>query len=116
MGSWKIMAISLPRSLRRPAGLRVVSSCCSNRIEPVTRETLAGKRPMTASAETVLPEPLSPTRPSVVPRASENVGVLHDRKPLLPGEEFDPQSLDPEECRLALGLGRELGRAVPLSS
>ena len=51
----------------------MVSSCCSNRMEPVTRETSAGKRPMTASADTVLPEPLSPTRPSVVPGASEKV-------------------------------------------
>ena len=65
MGSWKIMAISFPRSLRSSAGLMVVSSWPSKRMEPDTRETLAGSRPMTASADTVLPEPLSPTRPSV---------------------------------------------------
>ncbi len=68
IGSWKIIAIWFPRSLRSLAGLMLVSSCPSKRMEPDTRETLAGKRPITASADTVFPEPLSPTNPSVWPR------------------------------------------------
>ena len=62
------MAMSFPRSVRRLAALRLVRSRPSNRMEPATRDTLAGSSPMMANAETVLPDPLSPTRPSVSPR------------------------------------------------
>ena len=65
-GSWKTIAISLPRIRGH---LRVVdpsSSCAVQRIEPVT-VAFAGSRPITASEVTDLPDPDSPTMPSVRP-------------------------------------------------
>ena len=66
---------------------------------------------MTASAETVLPEPLSPTRPNVFPRSHREVGILHDREPFWPRQELDPKSLD-----LAGGAGRRLPASVGVST
>ena len=68
-GSWKIMRdlarrVSGGHSLRRPPG----ESLPSNLIEPPETCPRAVRiRPRTASAVTVLPEPDSPTRPSVLP-------------------------------------------------
>ena len=99
IGSWKIMAISFPRSFRRLAGLRLVRSRPSNRIEPVTRDTLAGSSPMTARAETVLPEPLSPTSPSVLPRctvkSAPSITGSHSPR----GQELDAQAPDRRAVR-----------------
>src|SRR5438105_5642326 len=63
IGSWKIMAIFPPRSLRSSASGRPSSSSPRNRMEPVM-VALRGSRPMTASMLTDFPEPDSPTMPS----------------------------------------------------
>ncbi len=76
MGSWKIMAISLPRieRIRPPCGSTVVRSTISSsrrrkRIWPpsILLVRLGSSRRI-EWAVTLLPQPLSPTSPSVSPR------------------------------------------------
>ena len=73
MGSWKIMAILLPRTLR------ISSSLSLSRSRPVKEHLAAhdlarglGMRRMTDSTLTLLPQPLSPTMPSVSPSFTKN--------------------------------------------
>ena len=71
MGSWKIMAMSLPRTWRISASLMVRRSLSPSISDPST--TLpggSGMRRMSDMAATVLPEPDSPTMPMVSPRSS----------------------------------------------
>ena len=70
MGSWKIIAISLPRMRANSSSGRPARSRPPNSMLPLT--TLPGGdgiRPSNASPVTVLPHPDSPTRPSVSPGA-----------------------------------------------
>ena len=69
MGSWKIMEISLPRILLKSLVFILRMSCPLNRILPVTR-AVSGSRRMMELAVTDLPEPDSPTMPSVSPAFS----------------------------------------------
>src|SRR3954470_4705447 len=67
-GSWKIMAILPPRSSRTFSSVAVTSSSSSSQISPVTLALLRDRcRPSIASEVTLLPEPDSPTMPSVWP-------------------------------------------------
>ncbi len=66
--SWKIIAIRRPRSLRTVSSGAPSSSAPSKRTEPVTSAPRC--RPITASEVTDLPEPDSPTIPSVRPRST----------------------------------------------
>ena len=61
IGSWKIMAMSRPTTRRRSDGLIANRSLPAN--SALSAETFAvhGSNPMTASIDTDLPEPLSPT-------------------------------------------------------
>ena len=59
MGSWKIIAISRPRTDRATAGSRM--SRPRQRIEPRMIRPGVCTSPRTASAVTLLPEPDSPT-------------------------------------------------------
>ena len=68
IGSWKIIAISWPRTSSSCFSLSVVRSRPSNMIEPATIFAGGfGIRPMIESAVTDLPQPDSPTIPSVLP-------------------------------------------------
>src|ERR1035437_50040 len=68
MGSWKIIAISLPRSSRISASSRPIRSSPSNKTWPPSiRPAGAGSSRITARFVTLLPQPDSPTRPSVSP-------------------------------------------------
>ncbi len=69
MGSWKIMAISRPQILRRSRSDMVVSSTPSNCTVPPRSTLRLGRRPMIERDRMVLPEPDSPTTPSVLPRS-----------------------------------------------
>ena len=69
IGSWKIMPMRLPRRRRNTASLWPTSSWPSKRMLPVT-SAFSGSRPITAIAVIDLPQPDSPTRPSVSPRFS----------------------------------------------
>src|SRR5438874_2341935 len=63
IGSWNTYAMSRPRTSRSDGPRRPSSSTSSKLTEPVTR-ALAGSRPVSASAVTLLPQPDSPTSAS----------------------------------------------------
>ena len=73
IGSWKIMAISLPRidRISAPLGSRSVNttSLFDRRylIRPASIQPGGRIKPMTASAVTLFPQPDSPTTPKVFP-------------------------------------------------
>ena len=82
-GSWKIIAISRPRSLRTSSGSALSSSLPSSQISPERRAFCAPYcptvcRPMMPSEVTDLPEPDSPTMPRVLPFSSEKVSPSTD--------------------------------------
>src|SRR6476620_11404285 len=73
IGSWKIMAILLPRTARMPGSSSFNRSTPSNRISPLSiRPGGFGIRRSTDSAVTLLPEPDSPTIASVSPGSRWN--------------------------------------------
>ena len=65
---------------------------------------------MTARAETVLPEPLSPTSPSVFPRSTVKFASSIDREPLAVGQELDTKALDREQRGRGYVGGRRIRR------
>ena len=67
-GSWKIMPISAPRIARSSAAVMVSRSRPSNRAWPVIWAPRV--RPMIVWVETLLPDPDSPTMPSVCPAST----------------------------------------------
>src|SRR4051794_234354 len=71
-GSWKTIAISLPRPLRSSSGGSVSRSRPLNSTSPEITVRARLSRPMIARFETLLPEPDSPTMPRVSPRDSVN--------------------------------------------
>ena len=73
IGSWKIMEMRWPRRPFIASSPSVVSSSPSNLIEPAAmRPVSGGIRRRIESAVTDLPQPDSPTMPSVSPRARSN--------------------------------------------
>src|SRR5215469_6710890 len=66
-GSWKIIAMSLPRSLRSSASGRAASSRPSSLIDPPTILPPGGSSLMIDRPVIDLPQPDSPTSPSVSP-------------------------------------------------
>src|SRR3954471_1898519 len=73
IGSWKIMAMRLPRIARIAPSSRVSRSVPSKCTEPRTvRGSRGGKSRMIESAVTLLPQPDSPTMPSVSPGETSN--------------------------------------------
>ena len=69
-GSWKIIAISLPRIARISSSLRPTSSRPPSLIEPPTTEPPGGSRPMIDRPVIDFPEPDSPTMPRVSPAST----------------------------------------------
>jgi hypothetical protein len=72
IGSWKIMAIDLPRRCRRLAGDMRSRSVPLNRISPRVTPILRGSSPMMALAVTDLPDPDSPTMHRISPAIRSN--------------------------------------------
>jgi hypothetical protein len=68
-GSWKTIAMRLPRTFAIRASSRPISSSPSSMMDPSTT-ALAGSSPVTAVADADLPEPDSPTMPRTSPRWS----------------------------------------------
>ena len=93
-GSWKIMAILPPRSSRTRAGSAPTSSSPSSLISPVIRALVPWCRPMMPMLVTLLPEPDSPTMPSVLPRSRLNENAVHGLDQAVVGREVDAQVLD----------------------
>ena len=69
-GSWKIMPISSPRTLRISTGSSPVISRPLSLMEPPAIRPPLGSRSMIDSAVIVLPQPDSPTMPSVSPSST----------------------------------------------
>src|ERR1051326_2777764 len=69
-GSWKIIAISLPRTRRISSSLRPTSSRSLSLMEPPTMEPPGGSSPMIDSPVMDLPQPDSPTMPRVSPAST----------------------------------------------
>src|SRR5947208_16301712 len=72
IGSWKIIAISLPRISRRRRGLAVSRSSPFQSAVPEEIAVRFGFRPMIVRHVTLFPEPDSPTMPSVCPLSTVN--------------------------------------------
>ncbi len=70
IGSWKIIAMRSPRIARIRFGVARRRSAPSNRISPPATRPGGATRPMIESAVTLLPQPDSPTMPSVRPASS----------------------------------------------
>ena len=71
MGSWRIMAIRLPRMCRISTSDLGTRSSPSKRMAPPTMRAAVGSRRSSERARVVLPEPDSPTIPSVSPASRE---------------------------------------------
>src|ERR1700753_1375709 len=69
-GSWKIIAISLPRIRRISSSLSPTSSRSLSLIEPPTMDPPGGSSPMMDSPVMDLPQPDSPTMPRVSPAST----------------------------------------------
>ena len=70
IGSWKIIEISCERTRRISSAGIESRSRPSKCTAPTVRPTFGGMSLITDSAVTVLPHPLSPTRPTVSPGAT----------------------------------------------
>ena len=70
IGSWKIIAMRVPRRSRRRLFSAVSVSSPSNSVLPPVGRSASGRRPMTADAVTDLPDPLSPTTQTISPGAT----------------------------------------------
>ena len=69
IGSWKTMEIWEPHSWRRDLAGALRISWPMNRTEPVRTTPSRGTSPMIERESTVLPDPDSPTMPTVSPRS-----------------------------------------------
>ena len=72
IGSWKIIAISRPRIRRSSWSESFNRSRPPNLAVPATARPARGRMPSNASAVTLLPQPDSPTMPSISPGATVN--------------------------------------------
>ena len=72
IGSWKIIAISLPRTLRSSEPFNPSRSLPSNIARPPVTPPLFARIPRIASDVTLFPHPDSPTIPRVSPGAMSN--------------------------------------------
>ena len=72
MGSWKIIEISLPRMARISFSGNVTRSRPRNSIWPDSMRPGGGTRRRRESAVMLLPQPLSPTSPTVTPSGTSN--------------------------------------------
>ncbi len=116
-GSWKMICIRR-RYLRSSPGSSVLRSTPSKRTDP----PVASRSRIIARPIVLLPQPDSPTRPSVSPRRTAKVVPstaltvpLHRLEDARPDREVDPQVVDLDEVgrivRDALGGARRGGRS-----
>ena len=102
-GSWKIIEISLPRMARSSFSPASSRSRPWNRMRPDSnRPGGTGTSPITARADTDLPDPDSPTMPSVSPRPDRPAHPVDRLHHPGVGVEVDPQVLDAEQRRLGV--------------
>src|SRR5437867_10151316 len=72
IAAWKVIEMSFHRTLRTAVSVARVRSRPLKRIRPRTIFPLYGKRRIRARAVVVLPQPLSPARPSASPSSRSN--------------------------------------------
>ena len=101
IGSWKIIASRLPRRSRSVCVGSFSRSKPSKRIAPEISARCFGSSPMIASDVTLLPQPDSPTRPSVAPLRDAEIDAV-DRVGACGrvAVEDDAQILDLDQRRL----------------
>ena len=98
IGSWKIIDILLPRSLRRSSAESVSTSRSPN--STASASTLPGglgTSPMTDSDVTLLPQPDSPTRPMVRPRRNAEADAVDGAEQAAIGREVGLQAANLEK-------------------
>jgi hypothetical protein len=78
--TWKIIAILRPRNDRTVSCRALTSSCPSSQISPDIRTEPGLCSPMIERLVTLLPEPDSPTMPSVLPRSRLNDSEQQQRE------------------------------------
>ena len=101
IGSWKIIAIRVARNCRKRRSLAVNSSSpTSFMLPPVGISAFFCNRPITVSAVTDLPEPLSPTRHSVSRSWTSREIPSMMRRPLGIFAEADDEIVDGEDGHL----------------
>ena len=111
-GSWKIIAISLPDQLAAlgAASWRSRSRPSKRHRVGGDRGGIGGSRPITASIDTDLPDPNSPTMASTSPRVDREVDAVDRGEGPGGGVEGDGQVLDLEQrhrsAPLQLGVER----------
>ena len=101
IGSWKIIAISSPRT--SSSFFSEASSGRGPRSAPSPPTIFAGGfgiRPMIDSAVTDLPQPDSPTMPSVLPASSEKRDAVDRAHDAVAREEVRLQLVDLEQCHV----------------
>ena len=101
IGSWNTIAIRLPRTWRiRRSDTRSRSVPSKAHRPPTTRPARRGSRRMMESAVTLLPQPDSPTMPSVSPAAIVKLTPSTARVDPVLGEEIRAQIVDFEQGRI----------------
>ena len=105
IGSWKTMLTRAPRIDRHCAGVQSSSSRPSSRIDPLTFAD-PGTRPRAARASMVLPEPDSPTTPSVSLAVHGEADAADRLDQAGLGRDADPQVGDLQQ-RPAAETGRQ---------
>ena len=107
IGSWKTIAISVPHSARSWS-LLAPDELLARRRWPTRcgRRCCAVRRPMIERASTVLPEPDSPTTPSVLPRSRLKVTPSTALTMPAGGVEVRPEVVDHEERSVVRRRGR----------
>ncbi len=110
IGSWKIMLSSAPHTWRSWSGDMAVRSWPAKCTVPERTTSWRGRRPMIDRASTVLPDPDSPTTPSVSP-ASKLEGDAVDGPDRPSGRaEGGVEVVDPEE---RAAVGADVGEVGP---
>ena len=99
IGSWKIMAMRVPRRSRRRAGVASSTSSPSSSTSPAVAVSSRGSRPMTAWAVTDLPEPDSPTTHTISPAPTEKRDVLDGMGAVRAARQADREAFDGEDGR-----------------
>ena len=113
IGSWKIIAMSLPRTSRRRDARRLQQILAAEeRRAPRSSRSVLGFSPMIVRQVTLLPEPDSPTMPSVLPsldRERDAVDRLHDAVVRL---EVGPEVVDLEESASSVEADARIDEGV----
>ena len=97
IGSWKIMAMRVPRRSRRRAGVALSTSSPSSSTWPALADSSRGSRPITAWAVTDLPEPEFADDADDLARADREGDVLDGVRAVRAARQADREAFDGED-------------------